>query len=124
MGSDDDSFVAGLIEIIDRSFEPDSALLLNEKQRVTSENVSHASPLAMPGGFSRRNRSVPRFLKRKTLVLLLLLLFALFVVLQILDAVSAANRGLASSNSDRHYLWTYGPSLGTLGTIIGVEQSF
>lgn len=52
------------------------------------------------------------FLKRTSLLLLILVLAMMFVALEVLAAFSDRNRGLSTTVSRHHYLWTYGPTAG------------
>ncbi|KAJ6005632.1 hypothetical protein N7451_003576 [Penicillium sp. IBT 35674x] len=52
----------------------------------------------------------PFYLRKWVLVLFVVSFCAIIATLEVLNYVSSANQGLASSVESRHYLWTYGPT--------------
>lgn len=52
----------------------------------------------------------PLFLRRWVLVAFAIFFAAVIAALQILYSVSSQNDGVATSDSNKHYLWTYGPT--------------
>ncbi len=57
------------------------------------------------------NSSVP-YLSRAFLMWLALLFACIIAALEVLNAISRREQGIAFAFEDQHYLWTYGPSLG------------
>lgn len=54
----------------------------------------------------------PCFLQTPTLLCFTLVYTALLISLIVLRIVDEKNKGLATSDTSRHYLWTYGPTAG------------
>lgn len=52
----------------------------------------------------------PLYLRKWVLILFVISFCAIIATLEVLNYVSSANQGLASSVESRHYLWTYGPT--------------
>ncbi|KAK5046691.1 hypothetical protein LTR84_007452 [Exophiala bonariae] len=52
----------------------------------------------------------PVFLRRWVLVAFALFFAAVIAALQVVYSISAANRGIVTSDDEKHYLWTYGPT--------------
>lgn len=56
----------------------------------------------------------PPILRSRALIAFAVLFAALLVVVEVLFRVSNENQGLGSSEPGWHYLWTYGPTGGTV----------
>ena len=67
-------------------------------------------------------QGAPLFLKRWALVCFAIFFALVFAALQILYSYSTAHQGIASSNSSRHYLWTYGPTAILVLATVGWRQ--
>ncbi|KAL6243152.1 hypothetical protein RBB50_009703 [Rhinocladiella similis] len=73
--------------------------------------LSSEAPDAVSRTSTRLNtRWNPLFLRRWVLVVFALFFAATIAALQILYSVSRQNSGVATSDSNKHYLWTYGPT--------------
>ncbi|KAJ5656634.1 hypothetical protein N7507_008584 [Penicillium longicatenatum] len=77
----------------------------NEINSISSVS-SHAAGAINPQKSGWR----PIYLRKWVLILFVITFCAVIAVLEVLNYVSSANQGLASSVESRHYLWTYGPT--------------
>ncbi|KAJ5636429.1 uncharacterized protein N7484_009742 [Penicillium longicatenatum] len=77
----------------------------NEINSISSVS-SHAAGAINPQKSGWR----PIYLRKWVLILFVITFCAIIAVLEVLNYVSSANQGLASSVESRHYLWTYGPT--------------
>ncbi|KAJ5803209.1 uncharacterized protein N7503_005659 [Penicillium pulvis] len=68
-----------------------------------SSHTASSKPPSKPGWR-------PFYLRKWVLILFVISFCAIIATLEVLNYVSSANQGLASSVESRHYLWTYGPT--------------
>jgi len=100
------------------SIEMDSII---ENDGVTSEKNASTHHKAFPVGediplnitkINAEKGWTPFWLRKGVLIAFIILFIAIFAALQVLYSISQRNHGLATSNDNYHYLWTYGPTAG------------
>lgn len=83
---------------------PSEASVRTEKPLVNVDSDTEAR--------SPRHLQVPFALSRPVLATAFVGFALIFITLQIIDSYARSHYGLATSSSNLHYLWTYGPTAG------------
>ena len=92
------------------------AARLNEAAAHSSEqSLLHRAPVESNKAESIQVKPwVPLMLQRWVLLTISIVLLALILSLEIVLKSSTDQRGFGPVNSDLHYVWTYGPTAGTV----------